>query len=86
MQYILSAPSSLHADVQLPASKSISNRALFLHALARGNRPLHNLSDCDDTRVMIAALQDNAEVVDILAAGTAMSAMEMVSAPTVEYL
>ena len=72
MQYILSTPSSLHADVQLPASKSISNRALILHALARGNRHLHNLSDCDDTRVMIAALQDNAEVVDILAAGTAM--------------
>ena len=72
MQYILSAPSSLHADVQLPASKSISNRALVLHALACGKRPLHNLSDCDDTRVMIAALQEDVPVVDIMAAGTAM--------------
>lgn len=31
-----------------------------------------NLSDCDDTRVMIAALADGHEVIDIMAAGTAM--------------
>ena len=72
MQYIVSAPASLHADVHLPASKSISNRALIIHALAQGSRVLHNLSDCDDTRVMISALQGGSEVVDIMAAGTAM--------------
>ena len=72
MQYIVSPPSSLCADIALPASKSISNRALVLHALARGKKPLHNLSDCDDTRVMIAALQEDVPVVDIMAAGTAM--------------
>ena len=72
MQYILSAPAALHADISLPASKSISNRALILHALARGRQPLHHLSDCDDTRVMVEALQGNDGVVDILAAGTAM--------------
>ena len=31
MQYLLNAPASLYATVQLPASKSISNRALILH-------------------------------------------------------
>ena len=37
MQYLLNAPASLYATVQLPASKSISNRALILHALSGGS-------------------------------------------------
>ncbi len=72
MQYNLSAPSEVKAVIQLPASKSISNRALIIHALADGACPLHNLSDCDDTQVMIRALTEGNEVIDILAAGTAM--------------
>jgi 3-phosphoshikimate 1-carboxyvinyltransferase len=42
--------------VQLPGSKSISNRALLLAALASGSTSLHRLLDADDTRVMIDAL------------------------------
>lgn len=73
MQYIISAPElPLHAAIRLPASKSISNRALILHALAHGKITPSNLSDCDDTRVMVRALQGNPEHIDILAAGTAM--------------
>lgn len=72
MRYIVSAPSKLNATIQLPASKSISNRALILHALAHGEITPCNLSDCDDTHVMIRALNDKPEVIDILAAGTAM--------------
>ena len=72
MRYKLSAPATLHTTVQLPASKSISNRALILHALAQGHIALSNLSDCDDTRVMIKALDGNPGHIDILAAGTAM--------------
>ena len=73
MRYTVSAPDApLHAGIQLPASKSISNRALILHALAHGKQTLHNLSDCDDTRVMVRALQGNPEHIDIMAAGTAM--------------
>lgn len=73
MQFVVSAPSSLQASIQLPASKSISNRALIIHALSRGNSLPTNLSDCDDTQVMIRALAaaPGAEI-DILAAGTAM--------------
>lgn len=72
MRYKLSAPATLHTTVQLPASKSISNRALILHALAQGHIAPSNLSDCDDTRVMIKALDGNPGHIDILAAGTAM--------------
>ena len=72
MRYKLSAPTTLHTTIQLPASKSISNRALILHALAQGHIAPSNLSDCDDTRVMIKALDGNPGHIDILAAGTAM--------------
>lgn len=44
-------------DVQLPGSKSISNRALLLASLAGGVTRLDGLLDSDDTRVMIAALK-----------------------------
>jgi len=43
--------------VRLPGSKSISNRALLLAALASGRTSLRGLLDADDTRVMIAALR-----------------------------
>ena len=72
MRYTVSAPAALHATIQLPASKSISNRALILHSLAHGNILPCNLSDCDDTMVMTRALNGNSEHIDILAAGTAM--------------
>ncbi len=44
-------------EVRLPGSKSISNRALLLAALAEGTTELTGLLDADDTRVMIAALR-----------------------------
>lgn len=47
---------SLSGDVHLPGSKSISNRALLLAALAGGATRLANLLRGDDTRVMIDAL------------------------------
>lgn len=72
MRYKLSAPSVVRTTIQLPASKSISNRALIINALARGTTPPCNLSDCDDTLVMIKALAENNETIDIMAAGTAM--------------
>ncbi|HCK25125.1 MAG TPA: 3-phosphoshikimate 1-carboxyvinyltransferase [Bacteroides graminisolvens] len=72
MRYKLSAPLQPKAVIELPASKSISNRALIIHALGRGTTVPANLSDCDDTRVMIQALTENHDVIDILAAGTAM--------------
>lgn len=72
MPYTIKAPTSLNATVSLPASKSISNRVLIIHALSRSDAPLYNLSDCDDTQVMLSALTADRERVDIKAAGTAM--------------
>ncbi|WP_336616288.1 3-phosphoshikimate 1-carboxyvinyltransferase [Bacteroides acidifaciens] len=72
MRYRLSVPSAIKATIQLPASKSISNRALIINALAESNCTPDNLSDCDDTRVMIKALTQDEETIDIMAAGTAM--------------
>jgi 3-phosphoshikimate 1-carboxyvinyltransferase len=43
--------------VQLPGSKSISNRVLLLAGLAAGTTTVHEMLDSDDTRVMIDALR-----------------------------
>ncbi len=44
-------------SIVLPGSKSISNRALLLAALASGTTTLKNLLDADDTQVMRNALR-----------------------------
>lgn len=72
MNYVIKSPASLKATVQLPASKSICNRALILNALSYSPYDIQNLSDCDDTEVMVKALNSNDRDFDIKAAGTAM--------------
>ncbi len=72
MRIKISAPAQVCTDIQLPASKSISNRALIINALAKGAYKPENLSDCDDTNVMVKALTSQDETIDIMAAGTAM--------------
>ena len=74
-QYKITAPKKLDATVALPASKSISNRALIIYALSGGHLLPQNLSDCDDTEVIINAIRHMPEVIDIKAAGTAMRFM-----------
>ena len=75
MQYILKAPASFNATIKLPASKSISNRALIIYALSNSDVLPQNLSVCDDTEVVVNALMSNPDVIDIKAAGTAMRFM-----------
>lgn len=72
MQLTLKAPKSLRGRVVLPSSKSISNRALAISALAGSGMAVENVSDCDDTRVMQAWLKERPALIDIGAAGTAM--------------
>ena len=74
-QYNIIAPEALNQTVNLPASKSISNRALIIHALSGSHVLPDNLSDCDDTEVIIQALQNNPYEINIKAAGTAMRFM-----------
>ena len=79
MQIEIKAPEAIGGMVELPSSKSISNRALVINALS-GNKALpENVSDCDDTNVMIKWLKErdadmagNVPTIDIGAAGTAM--------------
>jgi len=47
----------VRGTVRLPGSKSISNRALLLAGLARGETRVHDLLESDDTRVMLDALR-----------------------------
>ena len=75
IKYTIKAPSQLNASINLPASKSISNRALVISAMAGSHIQPDNLSDCDDTEVIVAALQNMPEVINIKAAGTAMRFM-----------
>lgn len=72
MKYVLTAPERINATINLPASKSISNRALIINALSGNKLVPGNMSDCDDTEVILNALRDMPEVIDIKAAGTAM--------------
>ena len=74
-QYRLKAPERLNQTIQLPASKSISNRALIIYALSGGRNLPENLSDCDDTEVIIDALRYMPDEINIKAAGTAMRFM-----------
>jgi len=72
MQIKVIAPKELRGRVVLPSSKSISNRALTISALAGCDGTVENVSDCDDTRVMQAWLKNRPDTIDIGAAGTAM--------------
>ena len=73
MKYIIQSPEKLtSASILLPASKSISNRALILKALSKSSFPIENISDSDDTEVMIAAFSNNQYEINIGAAGTSM--------------
>lgn len=56
----------------LPASKSISNRALIINALAGGKTEIHNLSDANDTQLMLRLVNSSDDVIDVEDAGTTM--------------
>ncbi len=54
---ILPLRQPLDARIALPGSKSITNRALVLAALARGTTTLHGALFSRDTRIMLGALE-----------------------------
>lgn len=73
MNYRIIAPWRIEGEIDLPASKSISNRVLLLNALCATPGRLSNLAQCDDTDAVLSALaQSDASEVNIGAAGTAM--------------
>lgn len=99
MRIRITAPEYISGTIKLPASKSISNRALIINALAedvdqhptprsarrdtcqsKNTQHPENLSVCDDTDVMVAAMDSVKKAkaegmpceINIKAAGTAM--------------
>lgn len=49
-------PEPISGSIRVPGSKSLTNRALILAALSKGQSTLHHVLLSDDTKVMIAAL------------------------------
>lgn len=73
MDYRLLPPDELpEAEVRLPLSKSMSNRALVINALMGTSTPEGAIARCDDTAAMLKALAEDADTVDVDGAGTAM--------------
>ncbi|QNS02093.1 MAG: 3-phosphoshikimate 1-carboxyvinyltransferase [Buchnera aphidicola (Pentalonia nigronervosa)] len=54
---ILKPVSYVSGEIDLPGSKSISNRVLLLSSLSTGTTNIKNLLDSDDTRYMLNALR-----------------------------
>ena len=71
MNYKISPPTkAVNCEIDLPASKSISNRLLIIQALCKGKFTITNLSDSDDTKTLQTALNSTNNIIDIGAAGT----------------
>lgn len=68
----LTAPynNSLKGEIELPASKSISNRALIIQALCKDEVILKNISKSSDTQLLYENLKSNEDIVDCGMAGT----------------
>jgi len=76
MKYVISKPDKIvNGIINLPSSKSISNRILVINAISFSPREVRNLSDSDDTRVMQQIFSSNTNFFDIGHAGTAMRFM-----------
>ena len=73
MNYRISHPTKkVRGDIQLPASKSISNRALIIQALCSEPFEIHNLSEAKDTQVLQQILNDSSKEINVGDAGTTM--------------
>ncbi len=79
----------LKAEVELPSSKSISNRLLIINALSKGALTIHSLSNSEDTQILKKAI-DSLKInknIDIGEAGTAFRFLTALLANTPgEYL
>ena len=73
MDYRIShASKKIDAEINLPFSKSISNRALIIKALCHSSFEINQLSKSSDTLSLQNALQNTSGTIDIGDAGTSM--------------
>jgi len=63
---------NLKSEIQIGGSKSESNRLLILQALANDKFKIENLSNSKDTSLMLDALSNSTDTINIGLAGTAM--------------
>jgi 3-phosphoshikimate 1-carboxyvinyltransferase len=71
MNYKISHPTKVvECEIDLPASKSISNRLLIIQALCNQEFAITNLSSSEDTKSLQKALIANETTIDVGAAGT----------------
>lgn len=63
---------SFQTEIALPSSKSESNRALIINALAKGTDNLSNLAEARDTQTMMRLLASDDAIADVIDAGTTM--------------
>ena len=72
MNYKISHPTKVvECEINLPSSKSISNRLLIIQSLCKENFTIENLSDSDDTKYLQRAFLSQENIIDIEHAGTA---------------
>ena len=71
MNYKISHPTKVvECEIDLPSSKSISNRLLIIQTVCKDSFTIENLSDSDDTKSLEKALNSTGKTIDIGAAGT----------------
>ena len=71
MNYKIYHPTKLvECEIDLPTSKSISNRLLIIQALCKQEFAIKNLSNSEDTKALQKALTNTATTIDVGAAGT----------------
>ena len=71
MNYKVYHPTKIvNCEINLPPSKSISNRLLIIKSLCKENIKIKNLSDSDDTKILVKALNSKKKIINIMHAGT----------------
>ena len=71
MNYKISHPTKIiNCEIDLPSSKSISNRLLIIKAICKDNFKIKNLSNSTDTRILRQALDLSKKNIDVNDAGT----------------
>ena len=66
MNYLIEHPSKIvKGKVSLPASKSLSNRALIIQAICKEAFSISNLSHAKDTQVLKKALDTSSKTINI---------------------
>ena len=71
MNYKIYHPTKVvECEINLPSSKSISNRLLIIQSQCEEDFSIENLSDSDDTKTLQKALNSTENIIDVHAAGT----------------